>query len=127
MNRGTGRSEYYAPEMVASLKKVREITERGRELIRAHYNSDFRVRTVSVRLLEFHALYADMLADMLIAKASGDDEGAVELMEKMKAECGKYELMFERWYDHGLYFFFIQLLAKTKTEISDRAALGTEN
>ena len=127
MNRGTGRSEYYAPEMVDSLKKVREITERGRELIRAHYNSDFRVRTVSVRLLEFHALYADMLADMLIAKASGDDEGAVELMEKMKAECGKYELMFERWYDHGLYFFFIQLLAKTKTEISDRAALGTEN
>ena len=64
-NRGTGKSDFYSPEQVPSLKTVREITKEGRKLIAEHYNSDFRVRTVSVRLLEFHALYAEMLSDAL--------------------------------------------------------------
>ena len=74
----------------------------GRELINEHYNSDYRVRTVSVRLLEFHALYSELFADALIEKALGHDEAAMALKEKMKAEVGKYEAYFERYYDHGL-------------------------
>jgi len=125
-NRKAEMSEHYAPNHLDSLERVRKITKEGRKLIAEHYNSEHRVRTVSVRLLEFHAMYADMFADMLMAKAVGDDDKAIELVKHMMAECGKYELAFERWYDHGLYFFFIELIAKTKTKISDRAAIGTE-
>jgi len=113
--RGTGRSEWYAPEHVASIKTAYSIIEEGRRLISEHYNSDYRVRTVAVRLLEFHAKYAEMFADALVYKAAGDDENAVRYLEEMKAECGRYEIAFERWYDHGMFFEFISGLLKSKT------------
>jgi len=113
--RGTGRSEWYAPEQLESIKSSYPIIEEGRKLISEHYNSDFRVRTVAVRLLEFHTLYAKMFADALVYKAQGDDENALRILEEMKAECGKYELAFERWYDHGMFLEHINTIMKSKT------------
>ena len=118
-NRGTGKSDFYSPEQVPSLKTVREITKEGRKLIAEHYNSDFRVRTVSVRLLEFHALYAEMLSDALVEKAQGNDEAAAELVRKMRAEVGKYELQFERWYDQYMHFYRINAIEKLPTKIGE--------
>ena len=118
-NRGTGKSDLYSPEQVPSLKTVREITKEGRKLIAEHYNSDFRVRTVSVRLLEFHALYAEMLSDALVEKAQGNDEAAAELVRKMRAEVGKYELQFERWYDQHMHFYRINAIEKLPTKIGE--------
>ena len=103
-NIGTGRSEWYNPSKTGDLKSVKDIVEEGRKLIESHYNSDLRVRTVSARLLEFHADYAEMLADVLIEKCVGNDEAAKEKFEKMRLECGKRELAFERWYDHSAWF-----------------------
>ncbi|MBR2431477.1 MAG: hypothetical protein IKB23_01030, partial [Clostridia bacterium] len=60
---------------------------------------------VSVRLLEFHALYSEMLADALVEKAVGNDEAAAELLRKMRVECGKREVAFERWYDQYMAFY----------------------
>ena len=114
-NRGTGKSDWYAPERVPALESVKEITKEGRALIESHYNSDYRIRTVSVRLLEFHAKYADMLADMLIMKAVGNDEAAMQRFEEMRDECGKYELQFENYYDHGLIFHYTRVKASAKT------------
>ena len=76
----------------------------GRELIKAHYDSEYRVRTVSVRLLEFHADYVEMLADVLSEKCVGNDEAALEKFLHMRDECGKREVEFERWYDHASMF-----------------------
>ena len=103
-NIDTGRSEWYNPEKVDDLKAVKEVVAEGRKLIAEHYNSDYRVRTVSVRLLEFHADYAEMFADALVSKCVGDDEKALEKYEIMRAECGRRELEFERWYDHAAAF-----------------------
>ena len=103
-NIGTGRSEWYNPEKLDDLKYVKEVVAEGRKLIAEHYNSDYRVRTVSVRLLEFHADYAEMFADALISKCVGDDALALEKYERMRAECGRRELEFERWYDHAAAF-----------------------
>lgn len=103
-NIGTGYSEWYNPSKTGDLKSVKNIVEEGRKLIRSHYNSDLRVRTVSVRLLEFHADYAEMLADVLVEKCVGNDEAAAKKFEKMRLECGKRELAFERWYDHSVWF-----------------------
>ena len=121
--RKTGKSKHYAPiesalydpSRVASLKTVREITKEGRKLIEEHYNSDYRVRTVSVRLLELHALYADLLSDALIEKALGNDDKADELKEKLRIEVGKYELAFERWYDQSLYCYSLGRMFKART------------
>ena len=33
-----------------------------------------------------------------------DDEKAIEKYELMRAECGRRELEFERWYDHAAAF-----------------------
>jgi len=120
-----GQSLLYAPEKVASLKTVREITEEGRKLISEHYNSDYRVRTVSVRLLEFHALYAELLADALIEKAQGNDDKATELYVKLRDEVGKYELAFERWYDQGMFFFEIDRYFRLKTVLSEHDEIDT--
>ena len=117
--RGAKNSPWYAPEMLDSLKSVRDIVKEGRKLIEEHYNSPYRVRTVSVRLLEFHAMYSEMFSDALIEKCVGNDDAAVELVDKMMAECGKYELAFERWYDHCLFFNYIQSAIRIKTQKSD--------
>ncbi len=115
-NLGTNRSSWYAPELLESLRSVRDIVKEGRKLIEAHYNSPYRVRTVSVRLLEFHAMYSEMFSDALIEKCVGNDDASVKIMENMMAECGKYELAFERWYDHCLIFRHIQTLCESKTQ-----------
>ena len=126
--RKTGKSKQYAPtesvlfapERVEKLRSVHEITKEGRALIAEHYNSDYRVRTVSVRLLEFHALYADLFADALIEKAQGNDDKADELYENFKAEVGKHELAFERWYDQCLFFYALNRMFKARTQLSDQ-------
>ena len=47
--------------MVEKIASIKEITKEGRELIRSHYDSDERVQTVAVRLLEQHADLCDMI------------------------------------------------------------------
>ena len=115
-NRGKGCTAFYDPNHVESLKSVRKIVEEGRKLIAEHYNSDYRVRTVSVRLLEFHALYAEMLSDALVEKAVGNDEEAAALIRKMRAECGKLEVYFERWYDQYMSFYRLNSIEKNPTK-----------
>ena len=98
------KNGHFDPERAKTFGKMREITARGRELIAAHYNSDYRVRTVSVRLLEKHALFCDLISDWISAKARGEIELAKELLDRARIECGKFEAEFERYYDHVIFF-----------------------
>ena len=68
---------------------------------------------------EFHALYAEMLSDALIAKAVGDDENAAKLLVKMREEVGKYELAFERWYDQYMQFYLLNGIERNKTKYDE--------
>ena len=86
------------------MKRADEIISHGENLIAEHYNSEHRVQTVSIRLLELHAKYARLMIAPLLAKAAGEHDKADELIEKVRNEIGKYELAFERWYDHELVF-----------------------
>jgi len=114
-NRNSGRSLWYDPTMLDSLRSVRDIVAEGRRLIEKNYNSAYRVRTVSVRLLEFHAKFAEMFADCLAEKAVGNDGEAIALFEKMRRVCGEYELQFERFFDHGLFFEYTKGLVNATT------------
>jgi len=109
------RSQYYAPAHAKNLLRAKEITKEGRKLIKEHYNSDYRVRTVSVRLLEKHADFADMLADALIPKTQGNDDEADVLYAKMADEFGKEEAAIQICYDHGLAFYALDKIFKTRT------------
>ena len=113
------RSQYYNPAHVESLSKVKTITVKGRELIRDHYNMPYRTQTVSVRLLEMHAKYADLLADALIPKCQGLDEEADRKYAIMMGEVGREEVYFQTCYDHGLAFYSLGSIFDRKTKTAD--------
>lgn len=93
-------SKYYDPARVEKLRRIEAVADEGMELIQSHYNSDHRIQTVSVRLLEQHNLYVRMLAKALIAKAQGNDEQALELYNALRSEFGRREIVIEPYYDH---------------------------
>jgi len=119
MSSDPARSPYYNPEHVKSLQSVREITAKGRELIAAHYNKPFRVQTASVRVLELHAEFVELLADALIPKAQGNDEEAKRLRDVFMAQIGKKEVYFETCYDHHLAFYAYERIFNSKTKQPD--------
>ena len=98
------KNGHYNPEMADKISTIREITKEGRELIEAHYFSDYRVQTVAAKLLLAHADFCDLISDWMAAKARGKIDRAAELLEIARVECGKFEVEFERYFDHSLYF-----------------------
>ena len=99
---GEYKNRHYAPELREQLLSVKEITRAGRKLIGEHYNFDMRVQTYSVRLLEMHADFVDMLSDALAEKCVGNDDMAMEYYEKFRIEMGRREAEFGLVYDHLL-------------------------
>ena len=93
---------YYNPDMAKQLEKIEDVTNEGLELIHRYYNSDKRVGTVSVRLLEYHAELLKLLAKCYIAKANGDDSGAEEALKYASERMGRHEVAIEKYYDHCL-------------------------
>jgi hypothetical protein len=61
-----------------------------------------RVQTYSVRLLEMHADFVDMLGDALVEKRVVNDDVAMECYEKVRIEMEKQEAEFGLIYDHFL-------------------------
>jgi hypothetical protein len=93
---------YYNPDMAKQLEKIEDVTKEGLELIHRYYNSDKRVGTVSVRLLEYHAELLNLLAKCYIAKANGDDDAAQEALTYTSERMGRHEVAIEKYYDHFL-------------------------
>ena len=111
---------YYAPDEVKLLEKVPEVCARGLSLIRDHYNSDVRVETVSVRLLELHAEFCTALIPALIEKAKGNDDAAKELYDEWRIEFGKREAQFQPFFDHTLIIYGFDRVFKHETSLSKR-------
>ena len=101
-NKKQGVYGFYNPEKVSDFERVPEITAKGLELIKAHYNSDYRLRTVSVRLLEYHAEFANLYAAAMIPKCLGDDDGANAKFDELIDKMGRHEQAIEMYYDHCL-------------------------
>ena len=110
---------FYAPSHVENLRRGKEIVKEGRELISKHYNSEYRIRTFSVRLLEKHADYMELFADALIPKAVGDDKKASDAYAVMRETMGRAELGIQTCYDHGLVFYALNRVFDTKTNLAD--------
>ena len=95
-------SRLYNPDHAKSLEKVKAICERARNVIKSLYKSDYRVRTVSIRLLEYHLEYAELLAEAYIPKAEGKDKEAFEKYKTLVDTMAKHEITIEKYYDHCL-------------------------
>ena len=110
---------FYAPTHVESIKSAKAIIAEGRELIAKNYNMPMRAMTYSYRLLELHADYADMLTDVFVAKAAGDDDEADKRYKRMMEEMGKREVYFENCYDHCLLFNSFSTVINKRTKYSE--------
>lgn len=108
-------TQWYNPKHANSIEQAKKVIEDARSLVERNYNSEFRVQTVSVRLIEKHMKYAELLSDAMAAKALGEDDRAEELYKKMRIECGKFEAEIEKWYDHGLAFRSLNKIFKSRT------------
>ena len=93
---------YYNPELAENMLKAEKVIDEGMALMKAHYNSPDRVRTVSVRLLYQHAEYCKYLVKAAYHKCLGEDKEARELYSAMRADFEKREIYIERYYDHCL-------------------------
>ena len=81
---------------------IEDVLAYGRKLVEEHYNSDMRVQTVSVRLLEKHLRYVELYADSIRKKALNENEAAKEALDVLLEEMGKEEIYIQPYYDHNL-------------------------
>ena len=95
-------SKFYNPPHAESIRTVPAIVTKGLKLIRDNYNSPYRIRTFSIRVLEMHAEYARLFSEALAFKALGADKSAWEKYFEFRDKVGKYEAEFGAVYDHGL-------------------------
>ena len=114
-----GISPYYNPEVAKKLKGIGATLERGRAVIKKYYNSDYRIRTASVRLLVQHADYCEMLAAALSEKAVGNDAEASVLFNELRLEFGKREAGMEVCFDHGLVKVSLERIFNKKTQFRE--------
>lgn len=109
---------YHIPEMRPAVESLAVTAEKLLELVKSHYNSDYRVRTVSVRLLERYAEYIKLLTPALLFKVEGKNEEAREAYEPIRKFIGETEVYFEPYDDHLQKTGFIkQILELDEPEV----------
>ena len=106
----------YAPELLDNFKTVKVMCAEMREFVKANYTSPVRVQTISIRLLEAHLEFCELLCDALMEKCVGNNDEANELYRKFRVEFGKREVAIERYYDQWLWMTYL------KTNVFDREA-----
>ncbi len=84
--------------------------EEGRALVRSHYNSDIRVRTVAVRLLSHYIDLLEKVAAIMAKKVVGRDAEAKTLLEALEEDFGKRECEIERYFNHCFFFNFLRAI-----------------
>ena len=118
-------SPYYAPSYAARLEEtVPALLESGRAAVEKNYNSDYRTRTVSVRLIEHYLTFCDYYARAIIAKARGNDGESSAIFAEWRDRYGAIEYELRRYFDNFLFFRKLESVfvrdkshAKNATEI----------
>ena len=99
-----GNSKYYNPALISDFSRVPDIINKYRQFVLEHKNMPYRVQTVSYRVLEKFMELVTVLSELLIMKAGGKDQEALDKFALKLREFGKYELEMERVYDHHLCY-----------------------
>ena len=117
-------SAYYNPKYLKNLDTVSKILQKGEELIKESYNSEYRIRTASVRLLSDHVSLCRYISEILKKKCVGDDLGAMAAFDTFTEEFGKHEARLESYYDHFIFAAsYHRILFRHPTKKSDDVTL----
>ncbi|MBR2722481.1 MAG: DUF4838 domain-containing protein [Clostridia bacterium] len=110
--------KHYKSEKVAKqlAENLDGLLAKGKALIEANYNSDVRVQTVAVRVMEHYLVYLEYLAEMMKEKALGNDERAMEIFEEFRTEMGKREIYIRTHFDPYTLFSEIARMAARKED-----------
>jgi len=104
-------SLYYNPSVAEKIEKeLPSVLKEGEELVRNHYNSDVRVETVTVRLLEHYIELVKWFGKVIAKKAVADDEAAEALYNEFEETFGKKECEIERYFNHCFFFNFLHYI-----------------
>ena len=87
------------PKVIEKLRGIYAVIEKGRKLIKDHYDSDFRMQTVSVRILERHAYYTERVVRMLLSRIDGDQAAAEKAYEELFRDFCSLECEMELYAD----------------------------
>ena len=109
----TTKSRYYNPQRAEKLRKADIVISKGRDLIKSHYNSPDRIKTVSVRILEEHADYFTLLAKAFALKADGKTVEALDVLAELQKHIDAKEIYTEPYFDHHLASRFVSLAIKS--------------
>ena len=98
-------SPYYAPKYAERLEKsTPALLERGEKLVEKYYDSDYRTRTVSIRLIEHYLKFTDYYSRAVAAKARGNDLLATEIFTEWRERFGAIEHETRQYLDNFLFF-----------------------
>jgi len=118
------RSPYFSEKRAEKLASAKDILAHGRNLVSRYYNSEYRIRTVSVRLLGKHADYAELFMEALIPKALGDDSLAEKRFLRLREEFGKEEPAIQPFFDFTLAVHGTKRIFETRTKRADSVLYG---
>ena len=90
---------YHYPEMKPRIDSLYGLCDKLESLVKEHYNSDLRARTVVVRILERYIRFVRNLASALSYKCMGENEAAVAEYDKLRLALGADECEFEGYDD----------------------------
>jgi len=96
------KSSYFNPDMAKNLASVKELAAEARAIVKNNRQMPTRPQSVSMRLLELHADYAEGVANFMLEKCQGHEFLARDLWEEFFLEFGKHEFEIERYFDHYL-------------------------
>ena len=109
----------YSPKMAENLKKIERITEDAKALIAANYNSDYRIRTVSVRVLEYYNEYARRIGEIAREKALGNNDEAKKLFDEYLPRFASLEHSLPDYIDMHQTVRVMKMLVECKSEHED--------
>ena len=108
-------SPYYDPDRAELLSKAKDVTPTGIELSKALSSSSVRPQVVSAKLLAYHAEYCNLLAEVLILKARGEEDEAIALYDKtVRTYMANAESFLEPYHDFYQAFQRIHWLLEEK-------------
>ena len=96
------KGNFYNPDHVKDLNKVKDIAAAGKELAKAHFVMPTRPQTVTWRLLYRHAQWCEGIAEAFKLLCVGDNEGFDKTLREFILDFGQHEFEFERYFDLGL-------------------------
>ena len=97
------KGPFFNPDRVKPLSEVKNITAEMRAVAEQHMLMPTRPQTISWRVILRHTEYCERLAEVMIEKCQGRNMEALDRLDQMKLDFGKYDYELERYFDFGMF------------------------